>query len=83
MNGTGFCLVDEFCRAGSLQNHFFRRCQREFRDTVLPALALIDANGGPDAVVAALAERDQLRAELDAERAKKAPRAKPALEPAV
>lgn len=65
MNGSGFSLVDEFCRAGTLQNHFFRRCQREFRDTVLPALAMIDSYGGPDAVKAALEELTTMRADRE------------------
>ena len=31
-------LVEEFCRVSglTLKPEFFRRCQREFRDTILP-----------------------------------------------
>ena len=61
---AGFALVDEFCRAGELQGHFFRRCQREFREQVLPTLAFVDECGGEAAIRAALAERDALKAEL-------------------
>lgn len=60
---AGHALVDEFCRAGSLQTHFFRRCQREFRDEVLPALAFLEAHGDVVGVTAALAEVETLRKE--------------------
>jgi hypothetical protein len=60
---SGFAIVDQFCRAGDLQPHFFRRCQREMRDDVLPVLAWVDANGGPDEVRAKLAQVDELEAE--------------------
>lgn len=61
MPGSGYGLVDQFCRAGELQPHFFRRCQREFRDDVLPTLAFVDECGGVEAIRAALAERDALK----------------------
>jgi hypothetical protein len=69
---SGFAIVDQFCRAGELQPHFYRRCQREMRDDVLPLLAWVDAHGGPDAVRATVerteeleAENRQLRAQLE------------------
>ena len=64
--GTGSALVDEFCRAGELQPHFFRRCQREFRDFVLPALAFVDEHGGVEGLAAIIMERERLREELSA-----------------
>jgi hypothetical protein len=60
---AGSSLVDEFCRAGELQHHFFRRCQREFRDAVMPSLDFLEAEGDVAGVRAKLAELDALRAE--------------------
>lgn len=68
MAGSGYSLVDQFCRAGELQLHFFRRCQREFRDDVLPTLAFVDAHGGVEGLQAVIAERDQLKKDLAAAR---------------
>ena len=31
-------MIDEFCRAKTLQPHFLNRCQREFRDQIQPML---------------------------------------------
>lgn len=61
---AGYALVDQFCRAGELQGHFFRRCQREFRDEVLPALKFLEDHGDVAGIEAALTERDALKQQL-------------------
>lgn len=63
MESTGRALLDEFCRAGELQNHFFRRCQRELRDQALPTLAFVEEQGGVEGITTAIAERDALKQE--------------------
>lgn len=57
----GHPLLDEFCRisgVGNCQAHFFNRCQREFRDTINPALdereRLLVENANLKAQIAAL-----------------------------
>jgi hypothetical protein len=63
MEDTGRALLDEFCRAGELQTHFYRRCQRELRDHALPTLAFVEAMGGVAAINTALIEYDALKRE--------------------
>lgn len=50
-------LVEQFCQANSFQDHFLRRCQRVFRDEVLPHLAEREL---------LLAENARLKAQLEA-----------------
>ena len=54
-------LVEEFCRISGLElkPEFFRRCQREFRDTILPLYDEVEALRDENAALkAAHADRE-------------------------
>ena len=63
----GHPLIDEFCRAYSLDQSFLRRCQREFREQVQPLLDPLDPPlGAADQDVAAVVEEDGAESEDEA-----------------
>jgi hypothetical protein len=63
----GHPLVDEFCRAHTLKQEFFRRCQRVFRDEVQTQLdesdRLREENAHLKAELARLTEKADKRRE--------------------
>lgn len=57
----GHALVEQFCQAHTFQDQFLRRCQRVFRDEVMPQLDERDA---------LIAENADLKAQLEQLQAK-------------